>query len=271
MSEVLFWQPQDAYPWQGIPDCSDCSDCCGTFHIKANVVTNLTKNFDTDCVAGSKTQNQLKAKSVLLSSPQARSLAPPSTGRPSPPPSTGRPSPPPSIGRPSPSSSTGRPSPTPSSPPGFPPSPQFITGSVSIPPPSSPHVAVSWMTDHGTLSPLSANLCSVQSAFFGADMEPDPNAAVNAILRYDDKGDLGMYDNLQMRYQLSNGLVYRTGHGRDKCNYDKCVLDATDENDDDVSHNCGFHPQWLFPIWFKSCGSQCRGAFCQCLRNYDFN
>ena len=191
---------------------------CGTFHIKANVVTNLTKNFDTDCVAGSKTQNQLKAKSVLLSSPQARSLAPPSTGRPSPPPSTGRPSPPPSIGRPSPSSSTGRPSPTPSSPPGFPPSPQFITGSVSIPPPSSPHVAVSWMTDHGTLSPLSANLCSVQSAFFGADMEPDPNAAVNAILRYDDKGDLGMYENLQMRYQLSNGLVYRTGHGRDKCN-----------------------------------------------------
>ena len=25
VSEVLFWRPQDAYPWQGIPDCSDHS------------------------------------------------------------------------------------------------------------------------------------------------------------------------------------------------------------------------------------------------------
>ena len=46
----------------------------------------------------------------------------------------------------------------------------------------------------------------------------------------DDKGDLGLYDNLQMRYILSNGLMYRTGHGRDKCNYDQCVLDAHDES-----------------------------------------
>ena len=63
----------------------------------------------------------------------------------------------------------------------------------------------------------------------------------------DDKGDLGLYDNLQMRYILSNGLVYRTGHGRDKCNYDQCVLDAHDENDV-VSHNCGFCAEERFAI-----------------------
>ena len=61
---------------------------------------------------------------------------------------------------------------------------------------------------------------------------------------------------------------------RDEILLDDVVVvdDTVDANDvdDDVSHNCGFHPQWLFPIWFKSCGSQCTGAFCQCLRNYDF-
>ena len=241
----------------------------GNFHIKANVVTDLTKNFETDCVAGLKTKNQLRAKP---SPPQARTPASSPfharTSASTPP--QARPPAPPSTGRPSPAPSSGRPSPPPSPPPGFPQSPQYITGSVSLPTPLSPHVAVSLSTAHGTMSPLSANIHSLHSAFFGADTEPDPNAEVNAILRHDDKGDLGLYDNLQMRYLLSNGLVYRTGHGRGKCSYNKCVIDANDV-DDDVSHNCGFHPQWMFPPWFKCCGSQCRGAFCPCLRNYEFN
>ena len=124
------------------------------------------------------------------------------------------------------------------------------------------------------MSPLSANLHALQAAFHGADTEPDANSEVNAILRHDDKGDLGLYDNLQMRYILSNGLLYRTGHGRLSCTYDECVNDdVTDAHDDNiyVPHNCGFHPQWIYPLWFKTCGSQCRGAFCQCLRGYEFD
>ena len=158
-------------------------------------------------------------------------------------------------------------SPRVSSPPGFPSSPQYLTGSVLVPP-SSPHVSVSRMTGRGQLSPLSANLHSLQMAFYGADREPDPNSEVNAILKHDDKGDLGLYDNLQMKYIMSNGLVYRTGHGRSKCSYNECVND--DAHDDDaVSHNCAFHPQWIFPLWFKCCGPKCRGAFCPCLRKYE--
>ena len=152
-----------------------------------------------------------------------------------------------------------------SSPPGFPQSPQFITGSVSLPAPSSPHVPVSLLSDHGQLSPLSANLHALQTTFLGADTEPDPNSEINALLKYDDKGDLGLYDNLQMRYVLSSGLVYRTGHGRNNCSYNECVNDANEE----PSHNCGFHPQWIFPMWFKCCGTNCRGAFCRCLRLYE--
>ena len=72
------------------------------------------------------------------------------------------------------------------------------------------------------MSPLSANLQPLQLAFHGADTQPDPNSEVNVILQHDDKGDLGLYDNLQMRYVLSNGLVYRTGHGREKCNFNMC-------------------------------------------------
>ena len=254
----------------------------GNFQLKALVVLDLANNLDTDSVIGTKMSSQIHNRATT--SP-GRTSPPPSTGRPSPPttPPQGRPSPPPTPphgrpsppptppeGRPSPTpSSTGRPTPPVSSPPGFPPSPLYLTGSVSVATPSSPHVAVSLLSEHGQMSPLSANLHALQMTFFGADTEPDPNVEVNAILRYDDKGDLGLYDNLQMRYILSNGLVYRTGHGRDKCNYDQCVLDAHDENDV-VSHNCGFHPQWLYPPWFKCCGSLCRGAFCNCLRNYEF-
>ena len=96
------------------------------------------------------------------------------------------------------------------------------------------------LTDHGRLSPLSANLHALQKAFYDADVKPDPNSEVNAILAHDDKGDLGLYNNLQMRYILSNGLVYRTGHGRHKCSYNECVIDADandDDDDDVVSHN----------------------------------
>ena len=50
----------------------------GTFHIKAKVVTDLTKNFDTDCVAGSKTRNPLKPN---RSPSLARTSAPPSPAR----------------------------------------------------------------------------------------------------------------------------------------------------------------------------------------------
>ena len=116
------------------------------------------------------------------------------------------------------------------------------------------------------MSPLSANLHALQTTFLGADKEPDPNSEVNVLLRHDDKGDLGLYDNLQMRYVLSNGLVYRTGHGRNNCSYKECI---NDENEEEPSHNCGFHPQWIFPLWFKCCGPDCRGAFCPCVRNYE--
>ena len=205
----------------------------GNFHIKANVISDLTKNFDTDSVAGSKTKNQLVKGGHPTPSP-ARTSAPPSPARTSAPPS-------PATTSTATPSSKGRPSPTPS-PPGFPSSPRYLTGSISLPPPDSPHVAVSRLTDHGTMSPLSANLHSLQTAFHGADLEPDPNAEVNAILKHDDKGDLGLYNNMQMRYILTNGLVYRTGHGRKRCSYNECINDTNDEDDDDdrVPHNCAF-------------------------------
>ena len=60
----------------------------GNFHIKANVVTDLTKNFDTDCVAGSKTRNQLnQSRCPQVTPPPARTSAPPSPARTSAPPS----------------------------------------------------------------------------------------------------------------------------------------------------------------------------------------
>ena len=61
----------------------------GNFHIKANVISDLTKNFDTDSVAGSKTKNQLVKGGHPTPSP-ARTSAPPSPARTSAPPSPAR-------------------------------------------------------------------------------------------------------------------------------------------------------------------------------------
>ena len=67
-------------------------------------------------------------------------------------------------------------------------------------------MSVSLVTDRGQMSPLSANLHALQTTFLGADKEPDPNSEVNVLLRHDDKGDLGLYDNLQMRSLQWSGV-----------------------------------------------------------------
>ena len=263
----------------------------GTFHIKGNVVLDLAKYFDTDCVAGSKMSSILmRGRSTTSSAssttrspsppstpsrssparssaipPKAKTSAPPARtpatppGRTSPPPR-----PPPGRTSPPPTPPSGRTSPTPTTPPGFPTTPQY-QGSPHHPCHNSPHLPVSLMhPDLGQMSPFSANLNALSTMFHDADVQPDLTKERLALFDCDVDGDIEVENDGKNNFYLTEGYVYRSGHGRDKCSRVKCLDTMTD-----VPNNCGFHEQFILPNWFQPCGSSCRGGYCLCLRLYD--
>ena len=250
----------------------------GTFHIKGNVVLDLSKHFDTDVIAGTKMRSLLihDRRSPSPTSPSSRRSPSPSTpsqtsptasqARPSAPSSSkARPSAPPTPARtpaqtPPRSRPPGTPSPTPpTSPPGFPSTPQYH---------NSPHIDVSLAhSDLGQItqmSPLSANLRILSSVFKDADVQPDLCKERLALFECDVDGDIEVDTNGKNTFYLTGGFVYRSGHGREKCSMAKCL-----NTKEDVPNNCGFHGQFILPNWFKPCGPSCRGGYCLCLRFYD--
>ena len=321
---------------------------CGTFHIKANVVTDISKNFDTDCVAGSKTRSQLETR------PVSSAPAPTSTGRPSPTSSTGRPSPTSSTGRPSPPPQ-GRPSPPPStrlspssnlastrsqqynvvsdmtlqydmvptrtqqydvvpnrsqkydvvpsrptpsamsprrlsSPPGFPQTPKYVTGSVpaasacggsrDVPDDDDDDALDDLQLDHGCETPRpvpakeiadqanftasQANSYTMKMAFGDADLAKTEDEARKILF---DHCPCGTEEEMKPKFTFSHydGYLFQFGHGRNKCSRRKCLTQADATR---LPSNCVFHHQWCWPTNFLHCSLQCKGAFCPCLDNY---
>ena len=228
----------------------------GSFHIKANVVKDLEKNLDTECVAGNKMAAQLRGDQ----SPPTPAAASPAASPPSTPPRAA-PSPAPSV----PAAAPPRTPPPrkypswmktpPRSPPGFP-SPLY---------PASPEfatLAVLQVDNNGLeMSPLTANYRAMGDAFNNADMKGDEDLEIWAIKEIED-GDMDHDEDGNLEYYLNNGYHYKVGHGRGKCSQVKC------NNMKEFPNNCAFHPQWRFPDKFTPCGDDCRGGFCPCLSLY---
>ena len=135
----------------------------GTFHIKGNVVLDLAKHLDTECVAGAKMAAQLKgdvspapstptraAPSPAPSVPSAKSPRTPSTRTPQSPRSSPR------------------------SPPGFPPRPQHAASPGGSIPDSRSEIPVLRVSSTGrAMSPRTANVCALSTAFRDADLMTD--------------------------------------------------------------------------------------------------
>ena len=201
----------------------------GNFHLKANVVMDLFKNFEIETIAGMKLRKQLEGDgsnctySGALSTGSSASSTP-STPRSSPPPS--RTATPPRARSPSPP-----PAPAPTSPPGFPTKPQFRDSvPKKAPTPSwikrKSHIKVSMLT---------------------AVPEADPDGRVTV-----DK-------DRRMTFTTTTGLRYELGHGRNRCRPEMCQ----DRTPDQVPNNCGYLVgQWLIPYGFKPCGPDCSAAYC---------
>ena len=230
----------------------------GMFHIKANVVLNLAKNLDTECVAGTKMAAQLRGEKVSLSPPP--SPRPPST------PPRAAPSPAPSV----PAAAPPRTPPPrkypswmktpPRSPPGFP-SPLYAAS------PGIPSIPVLQVSTTGReMSPRSANISALAAAFNDADLKADENLQIWAIKDIED-GEMEHDNDGNLNYFLDNGYFYQVGHGRALCSRIKCES-RNQYAEKDYPNNCGFHPQWRLPDNFTPCDDDCLGGLCPCLSLY---
>ena len=118
------------------------------------------------------------------------------------------------------------------------------------------------------MSPRTANVCALSTAFRDADVMTDFNKELYLIGEADSDGELVEEDDGNVLCNFTNGLVYQFGHGRDKCTRINC----SDRNENDVKEkpsNCGYNQQWWLPAAFTPCGEECRGAFCRCLQEYN--
>ena len=150
------------------------------------------------------------------------------------------------------------------SPPGFPTTPQHQ----GIPSPQehdSPHLPVSLYDEEMArmMSPITANTKMLDTIFNSADVAPNNIRERAALFDCDVNGDIEVDDNGNNNYYLSEGYIYRSGHGREKCSMDQCLYTGMN-----VPNNCGFHQQFYFPVHYKPCGLKCKGGFCSCMRKY---
>ena len=237
----------------------------GAFHIKANVILDLAKNLDTECVAGAKMAAQLSGDSPPSALSTPRATPPPGQGARSPAPAVPAPAPrtpPPRSAGPSTRS-------PPRSPPGFP-TPRYPSTS-----PGTPEVAtvpvLRLEADGRQMSPRAANIRALGTAFNNADLQTDEDEMTWALEEIDSEGGYNAmaYDNdgYDYTFQLRNGLKYNYGHGRNRCSYVKCT-DPEKYAVQGFPANCAFNKAWWLPDQFKPCGDKCEGAFCYCLRWY---
>ena len=221
----------------------------GSTRLQADVVQDLNKNLEVDCLAGQKMAAQLRGNNYCTPSgalsPRATPATKPRTPSPPPPKSSPKPH------TPSPPTTPPRHSRRvfPSTPPDN--SPIYVEFGSPCPP-----------------SPHTANIEKLEDMFGEADLHPTSNAEIHALFAHDDTGEIdvnprGIATFHRVRGDYS-GAFYRTGHGRYKCNRVQCARSS------DVPYNCGFNTKlWQYPPGFRVCGDNCFGAFCRCLHDYD--
>ena len=250
--------------------CIQDGQMCGTIKIKADVVEDLAKNLEVQCVAGQRMAAQLKGKddnctpsgaqsTPSISSPSAK---PKPRAAPSPKPRSAltpkplsAPAPPRTPSPPTTPSSSSPPTTPSRSPPGFPTTPQYE--------PPRAHL----LRKVRPLSPWSLNTKKLDEMFAKADLEKEGEAEFDRLTDQDDAGIISIDDKTGLlAFTASDGTSYIQGHGRYKCSRVRCYEDPWVTS---VPDNCGYSSaQWTFPDEFTPCGENCRGAFCNCLHFY---
>ena len=122
------------------------------------------------------------------------------------------------------------------------------------------------------MSPYSANISRLTTAFGDADILDNFSERTAYLQRLDPGGQLDLSKNgVSFAYYKSRDLasspsvthsaVYRSGHGRTLCRM-AC------KDSELFSHNCGHHSQWQMLLYFQYCSDECKGGLCGCLQDY---
>ena len=119
--------------------------------------------------------------------------------------------------------------------------------------------------DRANLSASHANILTMFMAFGDADLARTEEDARRILSKH---CPCGTVDESEPNFTFTHndGYLFQFGHGRTKCSRAKCV--KPDSNGGFVPSNCVFHDQWCLPTNFKFCSPKCKGGFCSCLANY---
>ena len=121
------------------------------------------------------------------------------------------------------------------------------------------------MSDISRTQPVSRlALCMLNAMFGKADVLNHPEEQIHVLLDVDGDGDLDEDDDEYFTFIKYDGSQYEPGHGRYKC-------DTNCSRKRKPPHNCGYHPDYLFPVNFSPCSRKCKGAFCKCIRGGTFD
>ena len=257
--------------------CVQNGKVSGTFHIKGLVVSDLYTLLDTHCVASARMKQQIAASETLVI-PDDDDVVAPST--------------PPRAATPSPSttSTPSVPAWSPRTPPGFPPTPQYcsspgisesgssVAEDVLVPSKcllsqDGPHLPADEVAANLHVPPYDANIYLMDVVFNKADLQTSVAKEKQAIIS-GSAGPGGKEDTKADTFTFTTkaGYTYKTGHGRNKCTRARCELQRhvpIDKVDRKLPNNCGLHEQWSLPDDFWYCGLECRGGFCDCLRQWE--
>ena len=119
------------------------------------------------------------------------------------------------------------------------------------------------IADQANFNAAQANNYTIVLAFGDADLAKTEDEARKILL---DHCPCGTEERMEPKFTFTHydGYLFQFGHGRNKCSRRKCLT----QPDARLPSNCVFHDQWCWPTNFSHCSLQCRGAFCSCLDNY---
>ena len=124
-------------------------------------------------------------------------------------------------------------------------------------------VPAKMIADQSNFSAAQANNYTIVLAFGDADLAKTEDEARKILL---DHCPCGTEERMEPKFTFTHydGYLFQFGHGRNKCSRRKCLT----QPDARLPSNCAFHDQWCWPTNFSHCSLQCKGAFCSCLNNY---
>ena len=243
----------------------------GNMHFKALVIENLSEHFDVHSIAGIKLNQMMTYQSPSLDQSSTYSESSSENDEPT--------KTPPKKKRTKIPNSNVTPMSTPSKSPshsyinpsmnqihGYSPSSTMTNSPPGFPSPvyPRPHMYNLPVQPANQRSPFSVNISRLTDAFGEADLVDDLDDERAELAQVDPSGifDVG-HSGGSFDFRKSGDRAYldKSGHGRLWCR-------RTCTHQEDLPHNCGFHPQWQLPVGFEHCGQACRGGLCECLRGY---